>query len=104
MLETVEDAVLEDVVGLTVAVDASTRDRFVEFCGLVHYEVESDPAGGAALHGPDFALRLVPAGPAGHGVKEVHMRTRKSSPAASESRFGLASLRLDGRSAVLSFP
>jgi hypothetical protein len=88
VLPPVSEPVLQDVVGLTVAVDGPTRDRFAEFCGEVGYAVRSGDGTVVSLEGPDFELRLVVA--ADHGVREVRMRTAPAPLAPREQRFGRA--------------
>jgi hypothetical protein len=88
VLAPVREPVLHDVVGLTVAVDGPTRDRFVEFCGGVGYAVRGGDGGSVSLEGPDFALRFIVA--ANHGVREVRMRTGPAPLASREQQFGRA--------------
>jgi hypothetical protein len=97
------DPILEDVIGMTIAVPAPARDHLIAFCTGIGYRVVRSDGGAVALNGPDIALRLIAPDRNSTGIKEVHMRTREGPPRASDRRLGRATLRFDAGGATFAF-
>jgi hypothetical protein len=92
------DSVLQDVVGLTIAADASTRRFMEELCQRLGYR--SHAQGEATLlQGPDIALRLVPETASARGIQEMELRVSRAPARDTLFRFGpesVLSFRGDG--------
>jgi hypothetical protein len=85
---------LQDVVGLTIALDLPARRFLAGLCRLLGYQSRADGES-TLLEGPDFALRLVPETASARGIREMALRVRRA-PIATTLPFGPRSL--------LSFP
>jgi len=60
VVKAIDEPCLEDVVGLTVAVDAPDKNSLIDFCFQLGYRVENEQNGNVvAVHGPDFVLALI---------------------------------------------
>src|SRR5215472_17321968 len=95
---------LEDVVGLTVAVDASDKNSLIDFCLQLSYEIDrKQNEDEVALHGPDFVLLLIPATKSVRGIREIKMRTRNPLEPGEEHQLGQSTLKFAGSSAIWSF-
>jgi hypothetical protein len=105
VLEPNKDPYLEDVVGLTVAVEPLIRDLFVALLGRIGYEAQAGENGAVELRGPDFALRIltVEGGPGRGGVRQISMRTGRALPSAMPEQFGRSVVRGEERLVTLSF-
>ncbi len=97
------EPVLEDVVGLTVAADASATESLVHFCLQLGYQVEGNKGGNVDLRGPDFILQLIPATESVFGIREIRMRMRSLPAGEVERYFGQSMMKFVGPSAVWSF-
>ena len=103
VLKPVDEPYFEDIIGLTVAADASVANSLVHFCLQLGYQIDRKEADGVALHGPDFVLRVIPASERIRGIQEVRMRTRSRLQREEEHQFGSSSLRFVGSSGIWSF-
>jgi hypothetical protein len=104
VLKPVDEPRLEDVVGLTVAVDASDRNSLIHFCLQLGYQIENQQNENViAVHGPDFVLLLIPATESVRGVREIKMRTRNLPEREKEHQLGQSTLKFAGSSAIWSF-
>jgi Family of unknown function (DUF5829) len=104
VLPQVEEQRLEDVVGLTVAADASDKNSLIDFCLQLGYQIErKQNEDVVALHGSDFILLLIPATESVRGIKEIKMRTRNLPGLEKEHQFGRSTLKFAGFSAIWSF-
>jgi Family of unknown function (DUF5829) len=101
-LPPVDKPYLEDVVGLTVAVDAPDQNRLIEFCLQLGYQVEKKE-GVVALNRPDFVLLLIPATQNARGIREIKMRMRNLPQREKEHQLGQSTLQFAGSSAIWSF-
>jgi Family of unknown function (DUF5829) len=102
VLKPVNEPMLEDVIGLTVAADAHGTSSLIDLCHGLGYRVNKN-GDEVALSGPDFVLLLVPATESVRGVQEVKMRTRSPAKGEKEYRWGSSLLKLNGSSAIWSF-
>ena len=104
VVKAVDEPCLEDVVGLTVAVDAPDKNSLIDFCFQLGYRVENEQNGNVvAVHGPDFVLALIPATESGRGIREIQMRTRNLPEREKERRLGESTLRFTGSPTIWSF-
>jgi hypothetical protein len=104
VVKAVDEPCLEDVVGLTVAVDAPDKNSLIDFCFQLGYRVENEQNGNVvAVHGPDFVLALIPATESVRGIREIKMRTRNLPEREKERRLGESTLRFAGSPAIWSF-
>jgi len=104
VLTPVDKPILEDVVGLTVAVDASDKSSLIDLCLHLGYQIEGKQNDEAVeLYGPDFDLHLVPAIKNARGIREIKMSTRNLPDREKELQLGQSTLRFDGSSAIWSF-
>lgn len=104
VLKPLDEPRLEDVVGLTVAVDASDKNSLIDFCLQLSYQIErKQNEDVVALEGPDFALLLIPATKSVRGIREITMRTRNPSEPGEEHQLGQSTLTFAGSSAIWSF-
>lgn len=104
VLKPVDEPRLEDVVGLTVAVDASDKNSLIDFCLQLRYQIErKQNEDVVALDGPDFVLLLIPATKSVRGIREIKMHTRNPSEPGEEHQLGQSTLRFAGSSAIWSF-
>lgn len=100
----VDRPVLQDVVGLTMAVDAVDKKSLIDFCLQLGYRIETKKDEGVVtLHGPDFTLLLIPASDSVRGIREIRMRTRNLPKRREEHSLGQSTLQFSGSSAVWSF-
>lgn len=94
---------LQDVIGLTVALDEARIKRWAELCQAFGYRLgqEKDTT---VLEGPDLTLWLVPASSERRGVREIRMRLSRRPANPGEHKFGTSVLTLRGdASATWSF-
>jgi hypothetical protein len=104
VVKAIDEPCLEDVVGLTVAVDAPDKNSLIDFCFQLGYRVENEQNGNVvAVHGPDFVLALIPATESVRGIREIKMRTRNLPEREKERRLGESTLRFAGSAAIWSF-
>jgi len=104
VLPPVDEPYLEDVVGLTVAVDAPDKNSLIDFCHQLGYQVERTQNGDVvALNGPDFVLLLIPASKNVRGIREIKMRLRNPPERDKEHQLRQSSLHFAGSSAIWSF-
>jgi len=103
ILNPVDDSILEDVIGLTVAADVHATGSLIEFCLQLGYQIERTQNGDVILHGPDLILRMIPATESVRGIREITMRTRSRSQCQQEHPLGQSVLKLVGPSANWSF-
>jgi hypothetical protein len=95
---------LQDVTGLTIAVDARTTDGLRRLTRGFGWRTEAR-ADTTTLAGPDVVLRLVPESNDVRGIVRVELAVQRDTSAPAELRFGARSvLRFGGgRTAVWSF-
>jgi Family of unknown function (DUF5829) len=104
VLTPVEKQRLEDVIGLTVAVDASDKKSLIDFCFQLGYQIEKKQNKDVvALSGPDFMLLLISATDRVRGIREIKMRTRSVSEREQEHQLGRSLLKFVGPTAIWSF-
>ena len=104
VLTPVDEPRLEDVVGLTVAVDAPDRNSLTHLCLQLGYQMEKEQKENVvALHGPDFVLLLTPATETVRGIREIRMRTRNLPEREKQHQLGQSTLKFAGPSAIWSF-
>jgi hypothetical protein len=101
VLEPVNEPVLEDVVGLTVAADDPHKTNLIDFCLQLGYQAERKERE-VALRGPDFVLLLVPATENVRGIREIRMRTRNPREQEREHLLGQSVLKFASGSAIWS--
>lgn len=100
----VADAVLGDVVGVTLAATARTRDQLTTFCTAVGYRQRPLTDGGVELVGPDFFVRLVPvASDNRECLTEMQFRTCRTPPGPNQRQLGRSALTLGDGYGALSF-
>jgi Family of unknown function (DUF5829) len=105
ILSPVDKPCLEDVVGLTVAVDAPNQNSLIDFCLQLGYQVErKQNEDVVALNGPDFGLLLIPATQNARGIREITMRMRNLPEREREHQLRESTLQFAGSSAIWSFP
>jgi hypothetical protein len=105
VLPPVDEPYLEEVDGLTVAVDAPEKNSLIDFCLQLGYQIESrETEDVVALNGPDFALRLIPATKNVRGIRKIRMRTRNLPRHEKEFQLGRSVLKFAGSSAMWTFP
>jgi len=104
VLKPIDEPRLEDVVGLTVAADATDKGNLIDFCLQLGYQVEGKQDDHVvALNGPDFVLRLIPANNDVRGIREITMRSRNLPEREKEYQLGQSTLKFAGSSAIWSF-
>lgn len=104
VLKRVDEQRLEDVVGLKVAADEPARGNLIDFCLQLGYQIERQQNGeDVTLHGPDFALVLIPATESVRGIREIKMRIRSTSHCEEEHVLGQSVLKLNSPSATWAF-
>ena len=102
VLEPVNEPILEDVIGLTVAANTSTTNGLMDLCLKLGYQTKRKE-NGVALRGPDFVLLLIPATERVRGIREIKMRARNLKEHEQEYQLGQSVLKFVGPSAVWSF-
>jgi hypothetical protein len=90
---------LQDVIGLTVALDQARAVKWIELCRTFGYRVRTEKEA-SVLQGPDFTLRLIPATGAARGIREVKMRLSRKPAKAQEYKLGATALTLHGDSSA----
>jgi hypothetical protein len=104
VLEPVAESRLEDVIGLTVAADASDRNNLIDLCLRLGYQIDKGKKEDAvALRGPDFRLLVTPATDNARGIREVKMRSRNVSEGEKEYQLERSTLKFAGASAIWTF-
>jgi hypothetical protein len=104
VLKPVDEPRLEDVVGLTVAADATDEKNLIDLCLQLGYQIDrKQNKNVVALHGPDFVLLLTPATESVRGIREIKMRTRSLPEREKECQLGQSTLKFAGSSAIWSF-
>jgi hypothetical protein len=104
VLPPVDEPYLEDVDGLTVAVDATEKNSLIDFCLQLGYQIERrETEDVVALNGPDFVLLLVPATKNVRGIREIKMRTRNPPEREKQHQLRQSTLTFSGSSAIWSF-
>jgi Family of unknown function (DUF5829) len=104
VLPPVHEPYLEDVDGLTVAVDAPEKSRLIDFCLQLGYQVETrETEDVVALNGPDFVLLLIPATKDVRGIREIKMRMRNPPERERRHQSRQSTLKFAGSSAIWSF-
>jgi hypothetical protein len=104
VLPPVDEPCLEDVVGLTLAVDPSDKNSLIDFCLQLGYQVErKQNEDVVALNGPDFGLLLIPATRNVRGIREIKMRVRNLSEGEKEHQLKQSTLKFAASSATWSF-
>jgi len=98
----VDEPLLEDVVGLTLAADGPNANNLIELCLQLGYRIDRKEAEGVALHGPDFVLQVIPASESVRGIREIKMSTRTGPKREEELQFGRSTLRFVGSSPIWS--
>jgi hypothetical protein len=91
---------LDNVVGLTLALDQGKASELATQLGLFGWSVHRTGTGPFAV-GPEVKIRVVPAG-ARAGIKQVELRLRRSVP-KQRIQLGNAELRLAGNAGQLVF-
>ena len=92
------DQTLDNVVGLTVALDKEKASELATQLGLFGWSVHRTATGFVAV-GPEVKIRVVPAGARG-GIKQVELRLRRSV-SKQRIQLGNAQLRLAGKTGQL---
>ena len=104
VLTPMDEPYLEDVVGLTVAVDALAKDNLIDLClQLGHHIQENQNEEVVALPGPDFDLHLIPASENIRGIRKIKMRMRNLPRHGKEFPLGQSVLKFAGSSAMWTF-
>jgi hypothetical protein len=103
VLEPVNQPILKDVVGLTVAASARAANSLIEFCFDLGYAIERKQNGEVALRAPDFTMLLIPGTEKVRGIREIKMRTRNPPEHEKEHHVGQSVLKFAGPSAIWSF-
>ena len=104
VLTPVDEPYLEDVVGLTVAVNAKDKNSLTDFCLQLGYQIEKKQDEDViALRGPDFDLHLIPSIKNARGIREIKMHVRNFPEGEREFQLGQSTLRFAGSSAIWSF-
>jgi len=104
VLNPVDEACLEDVVGLTVAADKDATNSLIDFCLQLGYQIERKQSEDVvALRGPNFMLRLIPATDLVRGIREIEMHIRNPSELKEEHYLGQSVLKFEGPTAIWSF-
>jgi len=94
------ERLLDDVVGLSVALNPAETSLLVDELSLAGWTMTQD-AGKTVMSGPDIAITILPAGTRS-GIREARLRLRH--PALRQvSPLGNAELQLDGEAGSLSF-
>lgn len=101
VLDAVQDPILEDVIGLTVAADARATNSLTDLCLRLGYQAEQKE-NEIALRGPDFLLHLIPAIESVRGIREITMRTRGLRGYEKEYQLGQSVLKFAGPHAIWS--
>jgi Family of unknown function (DUF5829) len=78
---------LQDVVGLTVALDKNTLASFSNQCWLFGYKSRAEGEA-TVLEGPDIVFRLIPETQSARGIKEVRLRVTRAPEKQKVYRFG----------------
>ncbi len=78
---------LQDVVGLTIAVDESTSSRLAGLCQAFGYSSRKEGST-MELGGPDVVLRLIPATASVRGIQQVDFRVSRMPEKQSEFKLG----------------
>jgi hypothetical protein len=92
------DQTLDNVVGLTLALDKEKTSELATQLGLFGWSVHRTGTGFVAV-GPEVKIRVVPATARG-GIKQVELRLRRSVP-KQRIQLGNAELRLAGNTGQL---
>lgn len=104
VLPPVDKPYLEDVDGLTVAVDAPDKKSLIDFCLELGYQIErKQNEDVVALYGPDFVLLLIPATNSVRGIREIKMRVRNLPKHKKEHQLKESTLKFTDASAIWSF-
>lgn len=101
VLEPVQEPILEDVIGLTVAADARATNSVVDLCLKLGYQAEEKQKE-VALRGPEFVLHLIPATENVRGIREITMRARSKKGYKKQHQLGQSVLKFAGLSAIWS--
>ena len=88
-----DERLLQDVVGLTVALDEARIERWTALCRAFGFRQEKGK-NEIVLEGPDLTLRLVPAQGDWRGVREIQMRLRRPPVKPGEYKLGTSILAL----------
>jgi hypothetical protein len=83
---------LQDVVGLTIALDKSTATKLIELCRLLGYR-SSVEGQTTLLEGPQIRLRLITETVSARGIHEITMRVKNRPARRTEFNFGKAILK-----------
>jgi Family of unknown function (DUF5829) len=94
------DRLLDDVVGVTLALDQSEASVLIGELGVAGWTLRKT-AGETVMTGPDAAITIVPAD-LRFGLREVELRLRRPAP-QKETALGSAGLLLKGETGRLSF-
>lgn len=92
------DETLDNVVGLTLALDKERASELSTQLGLFGWSIRRAGAGFIAV-GPEVKIRVVPAGTRG-GIKQIELRLRRSVPKQTIA-LGNAELQLGGTAGQL---
>jgi hypothetical protein len=103
VLEPINGPCLEDVTGLTLAVDGPTTGSLRHFCLQLGYRIERREDGFTELHGSDFFLLLIPGTENVRGIREVTMRTRNLPRGERWRQLGNCMLSFNAQSVIWSF-
>ncbi|HWM69255.1 MAG TPA: DUF5829 family protein [Steroidobacteraceae bacterium] len=95
------DRLLDDVVGLTLALEASELAQLAKELQAIGWTVKREDSGFAAI-GPDVKITVVPAVKKG-GLQRIDLRLIKQVP-KQEIIFGNAKLIVEGSSGRFTFP
>jgi hypothetical protein len=100
----VDEPYLEDVVGLTVAVDAPEKNSLIDFCLQLGYQVQrKQNENVVALNGPGFGLLLIPATQKARGIREIKMRVRNLPQPEKQHQLSQSTLKFAASTAIWSF-
>jgi hypothetical protein len=78
---------LQDVVGMTLAIDTATRAFLTELCLRIGHR-SSGEGDATLLEGPEILLRLVPETASGRGIRELVLRVYGAPAGATTLHFG----------------
>jgi hypothetical protein len=82
---------LDDVIGITAAVDSTTKAEFIGLCRFLGYRLEAGEDF-TTLKGPDIVIRLVPDSASTRGIQEITMRVRGMPADGKRFQFGPRSI------------
>lgn len=78
---------LQDVTGLTLAVEPPAASLLTSLCRLLGYHARSEGEA-TLLDGPDLLLRLVPESSSERGIRQVALRVRRVTEGPAALHFG----------------